>query len=608
MAKFLDKLRKHNSLMLLLVGLVVILVSIFPLLGGDYIRTHDLNLYPTWLYEFDQGIQDGHLLPRWSADFWVGFGSPLFNFIQPLFYYISELFHLIGFGLVTSIKIVVALGFVAGFLFMYLFGKAVWGRQAGFISAVVYTLFPYRLGLVYIRGDFAEFLATAFIPLILFSFLRLGQTGKLKFFLLGSLSFALLLLSHNIQTIFFLPVLLLYLGIIFWPQIKKIVVPTILSLVLGLGMAAFFTLPAFFERKYLKLSELATGSYNFREYFLNIWDLVLPKWSSYDFFQIGGVGIIILGFTLFVILKRRKELTELQKKTVYFFIIVIAVSSLLTFSLSTWFWEYVPLAKFIQFPWRVLSFQALAFGMLGGLLLRKEMSHLFFKGKLSAKWVIVVFSAAIILVNIIFIKPVSYLQVENDADYYPLQQFFSEANIKSGSYEDSKVTINVYSILPAVVPRDVNMEILREKTKDFTAQVAVGGKNPDEFKIEVLQGEIQWKIQKSESYLLDVVLTVTEKGTIRVNQFWFPGWQAYLDDKQVAINHDNDWQAMDFEISPGSHQLQLHFTNTAIRTISEIISLISFGLWCMLFIFYKRCLLSNFDNCYRIGRNMGEST
>jgi len=77
---------KKDNIILLVISLLVLVVGIFPLFKNSFIDTHDVNLYPIWLYEFDQGIQAGHFLPRWSPDFWLGYGSPLFNFIQPLFY------------------------------------------------------------------------------------------------------------------------------------------------------------------------------------------------------------------------------------------------------------------------------------------------------------------------------------------------------------------------------------------------------------------------------------------------------------------------------------------------------------------------------------------
>ena len=283
-----NKKKFQDNLILFLIGFFVILVVVFPLLQKDFPRTHDANLYMTWLYEFDQGFREGNLLPRWSGNLWFSYGAPVFNFTQPLFYYLGEGFHLLGFSLINSVKVVIILSVIFSFIFMFWLARELWGKWPALVLATIYIYLPYRIGLIYIRGDFSEYLAIAWFPLVLFSFYKFLKTDKLGYFLLSSFSIALLFLSHNIQTLFFLPVLIIYLLIFYWKNIKKIL-KSALAIIYGALLTGFFWLPAFFEKKYLSLERLTKGEYDFHDNFINLKQLFLPRWEGWEFFQIGAM-------------------------------------------------------------------------------------------------------------------------------------------------------------------------------------------------------------------------------------------------------------------------------------------------------------------------------
>jgi len=577
---------KKYSLILLILSLVFLLISVIPILHPGLIQTHDKNLYPILLYEFDQGIQAGQWLPRWSADFWLGLGSPFFNFIQPLFFYLAEIFHLIGFGLVASIKIIIIIGFVLSFISMYLFAKAIWGREGGFISAVIYTFFPYRLALVYIRGDFAEYFATALIPLILFLFIKLSQTKKLIYFLFCSLCLAFLIICHNIQTFFFTPLLIIYLIIIFWKELKKVYWQVLLAIIFSFSLASFYFCPAFFEKNYLALEALTSGIYDFHNRFLNLTNFILPKWDTLNHFQIGISGILIICFTFYLVIIRKVKLEKFERKNIYFFIVLTFITILLALPVSTIFWENFPLVKYIQFPWRVLSFQALAVAVLGGLLLQSEFTKLFFK-KLPTKIIVIIFSIIIVLANVTFLRPDNYLVILNDNLYHPFYGIFGDAGIKKGETIDT-IILQYAATVPLIVPRAVSIDKLKQyyqdastKLRSYLVEEKAGGPLK---KIDIVEGEVQWQMSRFSPYFMEFNLVALEDSIIEVNQFWFPGWQAYLDGKKIAINHANDLQIMTFNILAGKHNLQIHFSNTPIRTISEFISLVALIIWLVLLV------------------------
>ena len=151
--------------------LLVVVFSLFtigPLLQPGYFwDAHDARHSVYFLFEFDRGIQDGILYPRWQPDFAFGYGYPFFNIYGPLATYAGEVFHLLGAGFTDSVKIVFSLAVIASGLAMYGFVKRVFGRQAGLVAAVAYMVIPYRLVDMYVRAALAESVAYVFVPLVL---------------------------------------------------------------------------------------------------------------------------------------------------------------------------------------------------------------------------------------------------------------------------------------------------------------------------------------------------------------------------------------------------------------------------------------------------------
>lgn len=582
---------KKFSLLLIILSAIFILISILPLLHVGFIETHDRNLYPIWLFEFDQGIRAGKLFPRWVGGLLLGYGAPLFNFTQPLFYYLAETVHLIGFNLVSSIEIVIALGFILGFVSMYLFGKTIWGRDGGFLAAVIYTFFPYRLALVYLRGAFAEFFATALIPLILYLAIKLIQTKNLIYLLFCSLLFALLLLCHNIQALFFLPFFLFYIILVYWQEIKKNFILIIAPLLIGLGLAAFFTLPAFFELQYITYEELITKNNDFHNNFLNFSNLIFPRWDSVHYFQIGVIGIFIFLFTLYLIISKRKNFESNERKNIYFFTAVIIITTLLLLPLSTIFWEKVPLVKFIQFPWRLLSFQALALAVLSGVLLRQEITKLFFK-KISQKFIVVFFAIIIVLVNLVFLHPAGYLPILPKNNYSAINWIFGDVNAIKNENENT-ITLRYNSIITtSFMPHGVIVDKFMDYFQNNLSNLIQSILNEEQWqkfkKVEVLSGSAHWEIMDLKPHQLKLKVNSYGESSIAINQFWFPGWQAKLDGEKIAINHNNDFQIMTFVIPQGEHNLQIRFTNTPIRMISNLISLFTLVIWLLFFVKYLK--------------------
>ena len=191
---------------LLLVGLILAA----PLLQNAALCLDDAALHVYRTVALDRALHDGLLYPRWFPDLAYGYGFPFFNYREPLGYYLVELVHLLGASVPLALNLVLAGSLIASGLTMNLWISDVFDRPAGFVAAIVYMAAPYTVLDSLVRANLPEAIALALMPLILWAFRRLLLRGGRKYFALAVLSFAALLLTHNISSLIFVPVLVVY--------------------------------------------------------------------------------------------------------------------------------------------------------------------------------------------------------------------------------------------------------------------------------------------------------------------------------------------------------------------------------------------------------------
>ena len=170
------------------------------------------------LHEMAAALAGGQFPARWmpSADY--GFGYPFFNYYAALPYVLAALFHFYGFSYVAALKLtqVAALLVAAG-------GAYGWARSLGLsparalLAAAAYSFAPFHLVNLYVRGDsLSELWAMSFYPLVLWAAHGCLQRPRLRPALALAASIALLILSHNISALNFMPFVGLSLALGAW--------------------------------------------------------------------------------------------------------------------------------------------------------------------------------------------------------------------------------------------------------------------------------------------------------------------------------------------------------------------------------------------------------
>ncbi|MDP3244754.1 MAG: 6-pyruvoyl-tetrahydropterin synthase-related protein, partial [bacterium] len=186
--------------------IVVLSLSVsWPLVKSGYF-SHQDDLQVIRIFEMRKCFADMQIPCRWVPDMGWGNGFPLFNFYGVFPYYLGAvLSYFVGY--IGAAKLLFFIALSAGSFGVYLLIKSLWGKSAGITSAVLYLFAPYKALDVYVRGALSESMALAIIPFVFYFVYKLITSSEKKFSILFSLSLFLFLITHNIMTIIFLPVL-----------------------------------------------------------------------------------------------------------------------------------------------------------------------------------------------------------------------------------------------------------------------------------------------------------------------------------------------------------------------------------------------------------------
>lgn len=316
--------------------LFLLFLSIVPALFGifhpGFFTTDDGGWMVIRLSAFYEALRQGQFPVRFLPRLNNGFGYPVADFLYPLFLYIGSLIHLFHIPFVMTIKLLFGLSLISAAVGCFLWLRRKFNNLAGFVGAVVYTLFPYHLWDITKRGSLGEVLAMGIIPFIFWGV----DIENIPFL---SLCIGLLILSHNTLALLFLPIVFCY--IVLMGKLRKLFI----SFFLGLGFSAFFWIPALFDLKYTVFSKTIVSEYSKYFLFSDLYPLI------------GLITFVVIFLSAFFIFKKPKTLPA-------FFLILALISISLTSQVSFLLWNVFRLGTYVQFPFRFLSLTTLAVGFL----------------------------------------------------------------------------------------------------------------------------------------------------------------------------------------------------------------------------------------------------
>ena len=189
-----------------LIVIVLTIPTFVSLLRPGFFPMHD-DLQAMRVYQMTLCFKSGEIPCRWVPDMGYQYGYPQFEYYGPLPYYVMTAGHFLRLPLFDSVKIGFILPLVLGNLAMFLLAASLFGPWGGLISSLAYAYTPFRASDIFSRGAMGETWAFVFIPLILLALIKLFRQANLKNAIIFGLCFAGILVTHNISTLIFSPMI-----------------------------------------------------------------------------------------------------------------------------------------------------------------------------------------------------------------------------------------------------------------------------------------------------------------------------------------------------------------------------------------------------------------
>ncbi len=485
--------------------------------------------------EMHRELRELQLPPRWAGYLNHGYGYPLFLFTYPLPYIVGEIFMVLRLGVITTVKLLFFLATFLSLTTMYLFIRRLWGNSSAYISVILFAYAPYRITNIFLRGSLGELWAFVFYPLLFLAYRELIKDPSRGKILICSVVTALFLLSHNASVVIFLPFLVVWVFLTWWLDKfnwRKISA-TLVSGVIGIGLSAWFWLPAIAEKKFVILSILPLADK--AQHFLTLRHLFAGQFHENTGLLL-TVGNLYLGLAIFalvagIILKR-------QKFVVLFLFLTAFVSILMTQRISAQFWQ-IPLFREIDFPWRSLGIAIFGLSAVGGIL--GDLKY----GKM-------------ITIGIMLVLYFTQLPVVYQAKLVDKSAAYFETNDATTTSADELMPIWVTN-KPAQRP----VSLIQTAGIDANTVYETG-------------------------HQMQIEINTATAQDITVNQVYFPGWKVYTDMKEIPVRPTAETGLISFVSRPGRHIYNMRFERTLVRKISDSLSIISLILMVSVWTFSKK--------------------
>lgn len=456
--------------------------------------------------------------PKWAGDLNYGYGSPLFIFFYPLPGYISVGIHLLGFSLEASYIALAVIATITGALFMYL-----WRRSA--VSAILFTILPYRALTLYVRGGIGEYLAFSILPLIFYGI----EKSRI---LTISFAYFFLMLSHNAVSVMFTPVIMLYALI----RGKTAFSQTLVSILLGLGMSAYFWIPALFEAKYTNALFYFKDWY--QNHFASFTHLIYSPWGfGPNTNESGGLSPQI-GIAMWLVVALAAVIAPKRSSIIIFWLFVFFLGIFLSTPYSLPLWNNWDFLKKFQFPWRFTALPAFASVALAP----------YISSRIRDKKLLIGFAGFALVLSLPFLRVNKYISYPDSYYYtYPGSTYFFGESTTVWSAGDP------------------------------------GGYASSQFQILSGVGTILNPVKRSTYHSF----TVEAQSPVKIldNTLYYPGWLAYNDGIETPIEFQDTLYPgiIEYSAPAGTHVLEAKFTQTRTRKFADIVSLASISLFVLLF-------------------------
>ena len=312
---------------------------------------HDVNLHLRSWMDAARQFREGNVFPRWAAGANQGFGEPFFIFYPPL----SRLTGM-TLGLMLPWKIVSG---VYIWLMLALAGTAMWKCASewlapvdAMVASVLFAVNPYLLIIAYKRGNYADLLACALFPLLIWGGIRMGPAPARTALPLAAV-FAAIWLSDLPAAVVASYALagLLTLNAIAYRSLRPLWFGA-LAILSAFGSIAFFLFPAAWERRWVSIEEAVRSEWAPDHNFLFTHNN-LPQYVAFNR-GLSYIALLLIAAT-FIAAVLARQLRQDDPWVWRSLVALGAVSVFMMFPPSMVLYKTLPEMRYVEFPWRWLS-------------------------------------------------------------------------------------------------------------------------------------------------------------------------------------------------------------------------------------------------------------
>ena len=490
---------------------------------------HDFEFHMNSWIEVENQWKQGILYPRWAEWAQYGYGEARFLFYPPASWMLGAFL-----GLILPWKVVSgAYVFIALFLSgcsMYVLARRWLLRNDAIFAAALYAANPYALVVIYWRSAYAELLAAALLPLLLFFVLRAEDDTPRASVPLGLIVAAAWLTNAPAAVMVTYSLALLIVIVAVLRRSPRIVLTGVLAVALGFALAGFYLVPAIYEQRWVDISQVFAPGVRPEDNFI-FTSGVNPDHSRFNFIvslvAFAEMAAVAAGAGLCF---RRRQ----PGRQGWWLLTVWAVAaSLLLFSFTLVFWRFLPKLRFVQLPWRWL----LCLGVPLAVFITSAWK----------RWLPRAIMVVVLLAVVVFCW--RYLQEpwwDNPLDIAELQRYTTERTGYEGT--DEYVPLGADATEAPHNERWVTLE------------------GPGKAQIRVLRWAPEDKL---------VVATVDQPGMLAMHLFNYPAWRVDVNGHAVAGQTRDVTGQLMVPVEKGENRVEVKFVRTWDRTLGGALSLLT---------------------------------
>jgi hypothetical protein len=490
---------------------------------------HDVefHLY-SWLEVLAQW-KLGIIYPRWAEMAHFGYGEPRFIFYPPASWTLGAgLSALLPWTVAASVYQWIVL--VAAGASMFLLAQRWLQPRDAIFAAVLYTVNPYHLVIVYWRSAFAELLAACLVPLLLLCVLEAVEGKRQILGPLGVVLAAAWLTNAPAAVMIHYSLALLLVFFAWRERSLRLLWMGAGAIALGASLASFYLLPAIYEQRWINIGEAVSQGSRPQDNFL----FIHTSDADHDAFNRIISWVALLEMTVTAVGAWSAREWRRSHRELWNGLLVWAVAcSVMLFPVSLVLWDFLPKMKFMQFPWRWL----LCLSMLFTVFVTVGLRRWWMRGAVCALSVLVIVGAW---------HRVQAPWWDNAADLREMQD-----NMNSGAGYEGTDEYTPAGADPAAINKDA-----RHVTVDGPARAA----------IHVYRWDAQTKQFTAE-------MSAADRLALRL--FRYPAWRVEVNGHVIEPEAGAGTGQMLVPVERGMNRVEIRFSRTWDRAAGAWISLLT---------------------------------